>query len=220
MRSKEEADDYRYFPEPDLVPLDITQDWINQLKTEVPELPLQKKERFITEYKIPEYDAGVLVADLQIANFFENTVKHLKNAKSVSNFIMGEVLRYLGEEKTSIEATKLTPENLADLLLLVENGTINLKVAKQIFPDVIKLGTSPEDIVKKQGLGQVSDEGDLQKIVLEVINSNPTELEKYLAGKDKLFGFFVGQIMRATRGKGNPKVVNQLLKDELNKLKK
>jgi aspartyl-tRNA(Asn)/glutamyl-tRNA(Gln) amidotransferase subunit B len=220
MRSKEEADDYRYFPEPDLVPLDIAPDWINQLKMDVPELPLQKKERFITQYKIPEYDADVLIADLKIANFFEETVKYFNNAKSVSNFIMGEVLRYLGEEKTAMESTELTQKNLADLLLLVENGTINLKVAKQIFPEVIKVGTSPEEIVKKLELGQVSDESELQKIVLEIIQSNPNEVEKYLAGNEKLIGFFVGQIMRATRGKGNPKVVNQLLKDELNKLKK
>jgi len=220
MRSKEEANDYRYFPEPDLVPLDISPVWINRLKKEIPELPLQKKDRFVTEYKIPNYDAEVLIADLKIANFFEETVGCFNNPKSVSNFIMGEVLRYLGEEKIAIESTKLTPKNLADLLRLIAKGTINLKVAKQVFPKVIKDGTPPEDIVKKQGLGQISDEGDLQELVLAVIKSNPTELEKYLAGKDKLFGFFVGQIMRATRGKGNPKIINQLLKDELDNFKK
>lgn len=219
MRTKEEADDYRYFPEPDLVPLDISSDWIGSIKKEIPELPLKKKERFQQEYKIPEYDADVLIADFHLANFFEKTVKYFDDAKSVSNFIMGEVLHFLGEEKTTIELTKLTPENLSELLRLVDEGKINLKISKTILPEVMKFGTSPEKIVKEQGLGQVSDENELQKIVQEVIDSNPTEVEKYLTGKDKLFGFFVGQIMRATRGKGNPQIVNQLLKDKLDELK-
>jgi len=219
MRTKEEADDYRYFPEPDLVPMAISPEWIESQKSEIPELPFEKKNRFVQDYKLPEYDAEVLVSSRILAEFFEQTQLYFKNPKAISNFIMGEVLRYLGDQKISIDKTKLSPKNLADLLDLVEKGTINLNVAKSIFPEMIKNGTEAKVIIKKRGLAQVSDESFLKNIVLDVIQSNPSELEKYLSGKDKLFGFFVGQIMRATKGKGNPKVINQLLREELNKKK-
>ncbi len=217
MRSKEEADDYRYFPEPDLVPLNINSDWVNQLNKQIPELPMVKKTRFIKDYNIPEYDADVLVASRSLADFFEKTLSFFNNAKAVSNFIMGEVLRYLSDKKTDLESTNLTPAILAELVNLVEQGTINLKVAKTIFPEVADAGSSPEEIVSKRQLSQISDKAELQKIVAEVIRTNPEEVAKYLAGKEQLIGFFVGQVMRETKGKGNPKVVNELLRNEMKK---
>ncbi|HHM23935.1 MAG TPA: Asp-tRNA(Asn)/Glu-tRNA(Gln) amidotransferase subunit GatB [Bacteroidetes bacterium] len=217
MRSKEEAHDYRYFPEPDLVPVELDEAWIRELVERVPELPLDKKARLIREYRIPEYDAEILVSSRPLAEFFEQTCKLHSNAKAVSNFIMGEVLRYLREEKVELGQTRLTPSALAELLSLVEKGTISLNVAKNIFRDVAASGRSPEKIVQEKGLAQVSDESELRKIVGQVIEQNPKEVEKFLAGKEQIIGFFVGQVMRQTRGRANPKVVNALVRELLEK---
>ncbi|HDL18812.1 MAG TPA: Asp-tRNA(Asn)/Glu-tRNA(Gln) amidotransferase subunit GatB [Bacteroidetes bacterium] len=219
MRTKEESDDYRYFPDPDLVPLYVTSDRVAQLQKELPELAVEKKRRFMKEFELPAYDAEVLTASKNLAGFFEETVALHANAKAVSNFVMGEVNRYLSENKKGIEKTALTPEKLAQLLDLIESGAINLKTAKLIFPDIVRSDRSPEKIVKQRGLAQVSDESELRQIVQEVVRNNPNETAKYLAGKIKVMGFLVGRVMRATRGKGNPKMVNQLLLEELNKRK-
>ena len=173
----------------------------------------------LKEFELPAYDAEVLTASKNLAGFFEETVALHANAKAVSNFVMGEVNRYLSENKKGIEKTALTPKKLAQLLDLIESGAINLKTAKLIFPDIVRSDRSPEKIVKQRGLAQVSDESELRQIVQEVVRNNPNETAKYLAGKIKVMGFLVGRVMRATRGKGNPKMVNQLLLEELNKRK-
>ena len=219
MRSKEEAHDYRYFPEPDLVPVELEESWIRSLEEKVPELPLEKKDRFAREYRLPAYDAEILVSSRSLAEFFEQTCAQYKNYKAASNFIMGEVLRYLREQKTDIAGTRLTPEGLAELLALVEKGTISLNVAKGIFPELAASGKPATKIVEEKGLAQVSDESALQQVVEEVLQKNPKEVEKFLGGKEQIIGFFVGQVMRATRGRANPKVVNQLLRQALEKRK-
>ncbi len=220
MRSKEEAHDYRYFPEPDLVPVELETAWIEKLKAEIPELPLAKKNRLIQEYQVPEYDAEVLATSRELADFFEETLRRFSNAKLTSNFMMGEVLRYLSEKKLTLNATRLTPALLADLLAMVDGGKISLGIAKSIFTEIIESGCSPQQLVTERGLLQVSDESELSKVVQEIIAANPVEVEKFLAGKEQVVGFLVGQIMRASKGKANPKVVNQLLREELAKLKK
>jgi len=219
MRSKEEAHDYRYFPEPDLVPVTLDEEWIESLREKIPELPLERKERLVKQYNIPAYDAEVITSSRALADFYEATCERYSNYKAVSNFIMGEVLRYLRDQKKEIQETQLRPALLAELLELVEKNTINLNVAKKIFPEVASTGTSPKKIVEERGLAQVSDESAIREVVLKVLEENPKEVEKYLNGKEQIVGFFVGQVMRATRGKANPKLVNQLLRQELEAIK-
>jgi aspartyl-tRNA(Asn)/glutamyl-tRNA(Gln) amidotransferase subunit B len=211
MRSKEEAHDYRYFPEPDLVPVTLDEEWIESLREKIPELPLERKERLVKQYNIPAYDAEVITSSRALADFYEATCERYSNYKAVSNFIMGEVLRYLRDQKKEIQETQLRPALLAELLELVEKNTINLNVAST--------GTSPKKIVEERGLAQVSDESAIREVVLKVLEENPKEVEKYLNGKEQIVGFFVGQVMRATRGKANPKLVNQLLRQELEAIK-
>ncbi len=219
MRSKEEAHDYRYFPEPDLVPLDVDRAWVEQIAAQLPELPLERKKRFVEQYKIPEYDATVLTASKYVADFYEAAVAQYTDAKKLSNWVMGEVLRFLRDRKAEIQDTALKPENLANLLKLVDAGTINVKTAKSIFNEMAESGRSPEKIVKEKGLGQVSDASELESVVAGVLESHPDELAKYLTGKESLVGFFMGEVMKATRGKANPKLVNQLLREKLTALK-
>ncbi len=211
MRGKEEAHDYRYFPDPDLVPIVVDDNWLNKIKASLPELPDDKKERFIREYGLPEYDAHVLTDSIDMAEYFEECVKCYPNAKKVSNWIMVELLRLLKLEGQEISDCKVTPSLLAELLELVDKGTISNKIGKKILEEVFDTGESPKEIVEKQGLSQVSDVSELSAIVENVIKSNPKEVEKYKAGKKKVMGFFVGQVMRETKGKANPKLVNELL---------
>ena len=216
MRSKEEAHDYRYFPEPDLVPLDVDKGWVERIKAELPELPMERKKRFISQYKIPEYDATVLTASKYLADFYEGTAARYKDSKKLSNWVMGEVLRFLRDRKAEIQETALTPENLAELLQLVDAGTINVKTAKSIFNEMAETGKSPKKMVEEKGLSQVSDASELEAVVAEVLEAHPEELAKYRAGKASLMGFFMGEVMKATRGKANPKLVSQLLREKLN----
>ena len=212
MRSKEEAHDYRYFPDPDLVPLKLDKEWIEGLRGSVPELPAARVSRFVREYGLPEYDAGVLTVSKGIADYFEACVTLFNQPKTVSNWVMGELTRELNLSGTEIAASPVTPERLVALLQLVEKGTVSLKVAREIFPELYRSGKTPEQIVQEKGLTQVSDEGALDKIIDEVLTKNPAQVAQFKEGKQQVLGFLVGQVMKASGGKANPGKVNELLK--------
>jgi len=215
MRGKEEAHDYRYFPEPDLVPVVISDEWIKEVSSALPELPMEKRERFVEQYGIPTYDAGVLTASLATADYYEETARLCGKPKLASNWIMGNLLAYLNEEKLEVTESPITPQTLADLINMIDEGTISGKIAKDVFEDMCKSGKGPKEIVDKRGLLQISDASKLEKIVEAVLEANPGQLEQYKSGKVQLFGFFVGQTMKATNGKANPGIVNELLKKRL-----
>ncbi len=215
MRSKEEAHDYRYFPDPDLVPLKLEQDWIEGCRTHVTELPAARMQRFVGEYGLSEYDAGVLTASKTVADYFEACVKLFNQPKTVSNWVMGELTRELKNAGTDPSASPVSPERLVGLLRLVEQGAISLKVAREIFPEVYSSGKTPEQIVEEKGLGQVSDEGALDQIVGDVLAKNPVQVAQFKEGKQQVLGFLVGQVMKASGGKANPGKVNELLKKRL-----
>ena len=216
MRSKEEAHDYRYFPDPDLVPLVIDDAWVQRTRDELPELPEQKKQRFISKFGIPAYDAEVLTASRPLAEYYEECLSFHSNAKAVSNWIMGEIIRSLNDSGTAIEQCPVTPRLLAELLKLIDNGTISGKIAKTVFDEMWKTGKEPGSIVEEKGLVQVSDSGAIEAIIDEILAREAGQVAEYRSGKDKLFGFFVGQVMKASKGKANPALVNELLQDKLN----
>ena len=215
MRSKEEAHDYRYFPEPDLVPLEVSESWIEKIKADLPELPRARKKRFVEQYKIPVYDAGVLTMTRELADYYEAVTQVCSDFKMVSNWVMGEVLRVLNERKIDIADFPISPERLGKLLNLILNKTISNNIAKTVFEEMLQSDTEPEAIVEEKGLAQVSDRGLIEEIVDKVIQENPKQVEQYRGGKTKVFGYFVGQVMRATRGKANPAIVNEILKEKL-----
>jgi len=217
MRGKEEAHDYCYFPDPDLIEIKINEKLLEKLKAELPELPERKKERFLETYNLTPYEVDILVEEKTLADFFEETVKIYPNPKAVSNFMLTEVLRYLNRDGKDISETNLRPENLAQLLELVEKGVISITIAKQIFPEVYETGVEPQKIVEERGLVQESSEDKLRSICEEVLAENPREVEKYKAGKKGVIGFFVGQVLKKTQGKANPKVVNNILIELLEK---
>jgi len=214
MRGKEDAHDYRYFPEPDLMPLEISREWVDRIKKTMPELPDEKRQRYIN-LGLSEYDAGIIVEQMDLALFFDEILKLGANAKISVNFLMGEVAAYLSKEKLSIGESKLTPENLAELISLIEKNTISNNIGKQIIFEMLKEGTKASAIVEKQGLSQISDEGAIKEIVQKVVDSNPNQVAAYQGGKVQLFGFFVGQVMKETKGRANPQSVNALLKEIL-----
>ena len=215
MRGKEEAHDYRYFPDPDLVPLVISEEWIEEVRQSLPELPLERKERFVRQYGIPEYDAGVLTASKALADYYERCVELFPEPKQVSNWVMGELLRLLNEAGKEPEDCPVPPEGLAELLGLIKDGTISGKIAKGVFEEMFRTGRGAREIVKEKGLEQITDEGVLKAVVDQVLRDHPEEVSEYRKGKEKLLGFFVGQVMKATRGKANPQLVNKLLRDAL-----
>ncbi|MDX2253626.1 MAG: Asp-tRNA(Asn)/Glu-tRNA(Gln) amidotransferase subunit GatB [Nitrospira sp.] len=215
MRSKEEAHDYRYFPDPDLVPLKLERDWVEGFRAGLPELPAARAARFAAEFGLPKYDADVLTASRAIAEYFERCVRLFNQPKTVSNWVMGELARELNVSGTDASASPVSPERLVSLLQLVENGTISLKVAREIFPEIYSSGKSPEQIVQEKGLRQVSDEGALEKIIAEVLDKNPAQVAQFKEGKQQVLGFLVGQVMKASGGKANPGKVNELLKRRL-----
>ncbi len=215
MRSKEEAHDYRYFPEPDLVPLEVSSEWIESIRASLPELPRARKKRFVEQYQIPEYDAGVLTMTRELADYYEAVAANCNEYKMVSNWVMGEVLRVLNEQKIDITAFPISPERLANLLKLIINKTISNNIAKTVFEELLQSDKDPQAIVEEKGLAQVSDRSVIEKIVDQVIADNPKQLEQYRSGKTKVFGYFVGQVMRATKGKANPAIVNEILKEKL-----
>lgn len=212
MRGKEDAHDYRYFPEPDLMPLEISREWVEKIKAEMPELPSQKRARY-QEIGLSEYDASVIVEQMGLALFFDKVLELGANPKTAVNFIMGEIAAYLKEDHIEITDTKLTPENLAELISLIEKGTISNNIGKQIIIEMLKDGTKASVIVEKNGLSQISDEGAIKELVQKVVDAHPNEVEAYKNGKTNLLGFFVGQIMKETKGRANPKTVNQLLRE-------
>ncbi|WP_312476373.1 Asp-tRNA(Asn)/Glu-tRNA(Gln) amidotransferase subunit GatB [Neobacillus sp.] len=217
MRVKEGSDDYRYFPEPDLLDLFIDEDWKERIRAEIPELPDQRQKRYVEELGLPVYDAKVLTITKEMADFFESTVTSGADAKLASNWIMGDVSAYLNAEQKELDQVALTPEGLAGMIKLIENGTISSKIAKSVFKELIEHGGNAEQIVKDKGLVQISDEGTLLKIIAEVLDANPQSIEDFKNGKNKAVGFLVGQLMKATKGQANPQMVNQLLQQELQK---
>lgn len=214
MRSKEDAHDYRYFPEPDLMPLEISKEWIEKVRATMPELPNAKRARYMG-LGLSEYDAGIVVEQMDLAMFFDKVLELGANPKIAVNFLMGEIAAYSKEEKLGLSETKLTPENLAELIGLIDKNTISNNIGKQIIFTMLKEGTKASEIVEKQGLSQISDEGAIKEIVQKIVDSNPQQVEAYRAGKVQLFGFFVGQVMKETKGRANPKTVNDLLKSLL-----
>jgi len=215
MRGKEEAHDYRYFPDPDLVPIEPDETWVEAIKAALPELPQKKRERFVQEYSLPDYDSGVLTSSKALADYFEAGVKYYSQPKAVSNWIMSELLRLLKKDNRAIEECPVTPQQLGRMFELMEQGTISGKIAKQVFEEMYETGASPEEIVQRKGLEQVSDESAIDTIIDQVLADNPDSVEKYQQGKKKVFGFLVGQVMKETKGKANPKIVNQILQEKL-----
>ena len=214
MRGKEDAHDYRYFPEPDLMPLVISREWVEEVRKTMPELPEQKRERYMS-LGLSEYDASVIVEQMDLAMFFDKVLELGANPKIAVNFLMGEIAAYLKEQKLSINETKLTPENLVELISLIEKSTISNNIGKQIIIDMLKDGEKASAIVEKKGLSQITDTGAIKEICQKIVDANPNQVEAYKGGKNQLFGFFVGQVMKETKGRANPQTVNQLLKEIL-----
>ncbi len=210
MRSKEEAHDYRYFPDPDLLPVTVDRQWVEQIGKSLPELPDQRFERYVEQLEIPQYDAGVLTASRDIADYFEECLRYCDKPKLVSNWIMTEVLRELKSED-EIKSFKVSPKMLCELVGLIEEGTISGKIAKEVFADMVTGGKGANEIISEKGIKQISDLGEIEKVISDVIEKNPDESARYKAGEQKLIGFFVGQVMKATQGKANPKIVNETL---------
>ena len=215
MRSKEEAHDYRYFPEPDLVPVVIATEQVEAIRATIPELPDAKRERFVRSYGLPEYDADMLTQTRALAAYYEEAVKLAGQPKVVSNWMMGELMRLLNAEGREIEDCPVRPDRLAGMIKIIENGVISTKIAKTVFEEMYRTGKDAEAVVKEKGLVQVSDAGAIEMIIDEVITANPSQHADYKGGKDKLFGFFVGQVMKASKGKANPEMVNDLLRKKL-----
>lgn len=215
MRTKEEADDYRYFPEPDLLPLEVSEEWLKSIKSDMPELPDAKKRRFQESYGLREYDAEVLTDNHEIAAFFEEVAKESDDAGLSAKWIMGEVLRVLKEQNIEISEFSLDAQRMAGLLTRVSDNTVNNTVAKQIFDEMVGSSKSADEIIEEQGLKQVSDTSELETVVEEVIDANPEEYSRYKDGNPQLMGFFMGQVMQATKGKANPQKAKEILREKL-----
>ncbi|MFD1954322.1 Asp-tRNA(Asn)/Glu-tRNA(Gln) amidotransferase subunit GatB [Paenibacillus thailandensis] len=215
MRGKEEAHDYRYFPDPDLVRLHIDAEWKERVRSSIPELPDARKARYTSEYGLPSYDAEVITASKKLADLFEESLNYTKDAKAVSNWIMGDLLGYLNMNGLELSDVKITGQGLGEMIGLLEKGTISSKIAKTVFKAMLESGKLPQQIVEEQGLVQISDESAIQAIVERIVEANPQSVEDYRAGKEKAIGFLVGQIMKETKGKANPAIVNKLLIEKL-----
>ena len=215
MRSKEEAHDYRYFPEPDLVPVEIDDAWIARVKSELPELPAARKARLMQEKGLVDYDAENIVSTKAMAEYFDEAAKHTEDSKGIANWLLGDVSAYLNSENIAIEEFPITPANLGEMVNLINKGVLSSKLAKKVFAEMLKTGKTPQALVKELGLEQISDEGAIVKIVEETLAENPQSIIDYKAGKDRALGFLVGQIMKKSRGKANPEMVNNLLKERM-----
>lgn len=218
MRSKEEAHDYRYFPDPDLVVLHIDREWKEEIRSSLPELPDDRKIRYKEEYGLSDYDANILISSKEISDFFDQTVSEQVDPKAAANWIISELLGYLNQEGIEIEETKITPKLLANMLQLLDKGTISSKIAKKVFKEILLSGKEPEQIVKEKGWVQISDENQLRTEVKKVIEEHSKSVSDYKNGKDRALGFLVGQVMKATKGKANPQLVNQLIREEIARL--
>ena len=217
MRIKDSADDYRLFPDPDIVPLEIDAAWKEKIRAEIPELPDARKQRYVEEMELSAYDAGVITASKEMADFFEAAVDHGGDAKLVANWLMGDLSAYLNKHHQELHDLAITPDGLSKMVKLIEDGTISSKIAKKVFTELLENGGDPEKIVKDKGLVQISDEGQLKEIIGKVLDNNEQSIEDYKNGKDKAIGFLVGQVMKETKGQANPQKVNQILKEEIEK---
>ncbi len=215
MRSKEEAHDYRYFPDPDLVPILVDSAWVEKIRKTIPELPEQKRERFSSSYGIPEYDTGVLTSSKALANYFEECTALFPHPKTISNWVMGDLLRDLKKEGRDITECPVSPAALIELLKLIESGTISGNIAKGVFEEMYQTQNSASSIVEKKGLKQITDSSAIEKIVEEVLQANPSQVEELKGGKEKVLGFLVGQVMKLSKGKANPGMVNKLIKEKI-----
>ena len=217
MRSKEFANDYRYFPEPDLLPVVISDEEMQKIKDEFPELPTQKETRYQNEYGLSSYESQIIASSKSMADFFESSLASVKNYSLLANWIIGDISAYLNKELIEIHESKLNPENIAMLINRIDDQTISGKIAKSIFEEMCTNGSSPDQIIESKGLKQITDNDSIEKVVDEVIGNNSEQVKGYQSGKEKLFGFFVGQVMKKTQGKANPKTVNRILKEKLTK---
>jgi len=215
MRSKEEAHDYRYFPDPDLVRVQIDEEWKERVRASIPELPDARKARYTSEYGLPSYDADVITSSIKLADFFEESLKYTQDAKAVSNWIMGDLLGYLNANNQELADVKITGQGLGEMIGLLDKGTISSKIAKTVFKAMLESGKLPQQIVEEQGLVQISDEGAIAAVVDQIVSNNPQSVEDFKAGKEKAIGFLVGQVMKETKGKANPALVNKLLIERL-----
>ncbi|KPV58297.1 glutamyl-tRNA amidotransferase [Paenibacillus sp. A3] len=217
MRSKEQAHDYRYFPDPDLVALHIDDAWKARVRESIPELPDARKKRYVSEYGLPSYDAEVITSSIKLADFFEESLNFTKDAKAVSNWIMGDLLGYLNANNLELQDVKVTGKGLGEMIGLMEKGTISSKIAKTVFKTMLETGKAPQTIVEEQGLVQISDEGAILAVVEQIVAGNPQSVADFKAGKEKAVGFLVGQVMKETKGKANPGLVNKLIIEVLNR---
>ncbi|MBR7554034.1 Asp-tRNA(Asn)/Glu-tRNA(Gln) amidotransferase subunit GatB [Allobacillus sp. GCM10007491] len=217
MRIKEGSDDYRYFPEPDLVPLYISDEWKEQVRQSIPELPEARKKRYVEELGLDQYDAEVLTSTKEMSDFFEETVKHGADAKQATNWLMGDISAHMNKQQLELSDLKVTPESLAKMTKLIDEGTLSSKLAKKVITELMKQGGDPEKIVKEKGLVQISDENQLREIITEILNENEQSIVDYKNGKDRALGFLVGQVMKKTKGQANPPMVNKILKEEIDK---
>ncbi len=218
MRSKEEAHDYRYFPDPDLVPVVLNETWVEEIKKTIPELPEQKRERFVIEYNLPEYDAGVLTSSRELANYFEKCTSLFSKPKIISNWIMGDLLRELNKNNQAISKCPVSPNVLVNLLKLIDEGVISANIAKSVFEEMYQTGKEPTAIIDEKGLKQITDDKAIDKMVEEVLQANLSQVDEYKRGKEKVLGFLVGQVMKASKGKANPGTVNKLLKEKISRM--
>jgi aspartyl-tRNA(Asn)/glutamyl-tRNA(Gln) amidotransferase subunit B len=211
MRSKEDAHDYRYFPDPDLRPLEISRQWVEEIRANRPELPEERLSRYQNELGLSEYDALVLVEFKEMGDFLDATRAYTPNVKLISNWLMGDVTGYLKNHALSLETTKLTPALLGELIAMIDDNTISSAIAKKILPDILETGTSPKTLVEEKGLAQITDDSQIEAFCQQAIDNNPNQVSEYRAGKDKLFGFFVGQVMKLSQGKANPDRINDII---------
>lgn len=217
MRSKEEAHDYRYFPDPDLLPVIVDEKWKTEIENILPELPEAKQQRFVTDFSLPLYDSEILIQTKQFANYYEEVISVTSDYKTASNWVISEVLAVVNDKKISISDFPITPVNLGKLIELIKSGTISGKIAKEVFAIMLNDNSDPEQIVKEKNLVQISDTSEIESIIQKIIEKNPSQVQEYVSGKEKVFGFFVGQVMKESKGKANPKLVNDLLKSILSK---
>ncbi|RLJ69792.1 aspartyl/glutamyl-tRNA(Asn/Gln) amidotransferase subunit B [Hydrogenivirga caldilitoris] len=215
MRTKEEAEDYRYFPDPDLLPLKLEESWIEEIRNTMPELPHQRLERLLSQYGISEYEAKIFVQNKELGDFFEEAVSHLQEPKLIANWLLNDLLGLLNEKQIPLENSPVSPEGLAELVKLIKDNVISTKIGKEVIRDMVDSGKRASQIVEEKGLKQITDESSIRQIVEEVVKQFPEEAQRYRQGEDKLIGFFVGQVMKSTKGKANPKLVNQLLREVL-----
>ena len=219
MRSKEEAHDYRYFPDPDLLPVIVDKKWKGEIEKVLPELPEVKQQRFVSDFSLPVYDSEILIQSKELANYYENVISVTTDYKTASNWLISEVLAVVNDKKISISDFPVTPVNLGKLIELIKSGTISGKIAKEVFAIMLNDNSDPEQIVKDKNLVQISDTSEIESIIKKIIENNPSQVQEYVAGKEKVLGFFVGQVMKETKGKANPKIVNDLLRSNLDLLR-